>query len=119
MREIFILLIMKRKNILTSALSFVTFLFVVPQVFAANPPPELDAQKIATWINQVVDAIFPFLTFVAFVMLLYGGFMYMSATGDPGKVKQAQGTITWAMIGLVFVILMGLIANAFFDFLLK
>ena len=29
----------------------------------------------------------------------------MSASGDPSKIKTAQGTLTWAIIGLVVVLL--------------
>ena len=34
-----------------------------------------------------------------------GGYMWISSSGDPAKIKQAQGTLTWAIIGLLFTIL--------------
>ena len=30
--------------------------------------------------------------------------MWIVSGGDPGRVKQAQGTLTWAIFGLVIVL---------------
>ena len=39
-----------------------------------------------------------------FVMLLVGGFRYITAGGDPKAVDAAQKTITYAIIGLVLIV---------------
>lgn len=38
-----------------------------------------------------------------FIMLLVGGFGYITAGGDAKKAAGAQQTITWAILGLVFL----------------
>lgn len=35
------------------------------------------------------------------VMVLLGGFRYITAGGDSGKISSAQNTIIWAVVGLV------------------
>ena len=40
----------------------------------------------------------------AFVMLLVGGFQYLTAGGDPKKTQAASSTLTYAIFGLVAVI---------------
>lgn len=35
------------------------------------------------------------------VMVLLGGFRYITAGGDSGKISNAQNTIIWAVVGLV------------------
>jgi len=39
-----------------------------------------------------------------FVMLIIGGFKYLTSTGDPKQTASAKGTITWAIVGLVIII---------------
>lgn len=40
----------------------------------------------------------------AFVMLLVGGFQFLTAGGDPKKTQAASSTLTYAIFGLVAVI---------------
>ena len=42
--------------------------------------------------------------FLAFVALLYGGFRYIVAQGDPKQISGARSTITWAILGLSLII---------------
>ena len=39
-----------------------------------------------------------------FMMLIAGGFKYLTAGGDPKKAESAQKTITYAIFGLVLLI---------------
>jgi hypothetical protein len=39
-----------------------------------------------------------------FVMLLVGGFQYLTAGGDPKKTQAASSTLTYAIFGLVAVL---------------
>jgi len=38
-------------------------------------------------------------------VIIMGGQRYMTAMGEPGKVKQAKDMITWAVVGLVVALL--------------
>ena len=44
-----------------------------------------------------------------FIMLLLGGFQFMTAGGDPKKVSSAWNTLTYAIVGLILVALSYLI----------
>lgn len=48
---------------------------------------------------------------VAIIMLLYGGFRYITSGGDSGRVGNAKNTLLYAIIGLVVVALAQLIVN--------
>ncbi len=41
---------------------------------------------------------------IVFIMFIVGGYKMMLAGGDPQKTAAAKGTITWAIIGLLFLI---------------
>lgn len=42
---------------------------------------------------------------VAFIFLIIGGFKYLTAGGDPKKAESARNTLTYAILGLVLLIL--------------
>jgi hypothetical protein len=83
----------------------------------AQDPPKIDGSLVSAWIQQILDIMSAVLIVATVVMGVLGSYMWITSTGDPGKVKQAQGTITWALIGLVFVLLIKVLITAFFQFL--
>ena len=42
-----------------------------------------------------------FVVLILFIMLVVGGVKHLTAFGDANKVKSAQGTLKWAVIGVV------------------
>lgn len=48
---------------------------------------------------------------VLFIMFVNGGFHYLTSLGNPEKLKKAQGTIQYALIGLVIFLASFLILN--------
>ncbi|KKP69552.1 hypothetical protein A2X44_03395 [candidate division CPR3 bacterium GWF2_35_18] len=47
----------------------------------------------------------------AVVFLVIGGIRYITAGDDPKKISDAKGTVTWAVIGLVILIIAGSIVR--------
>lgn len=46
------------------------------------------------------------LSFIALMaMLFYAGFQYITSEGDPKKLQAAHQTVTWAVIGIFFLVL--------------
>jgi heme/copper-type cytochrome/quinol oxidase subunit 2 len=54
---------------------------------------------------NIVAAILFLAGIVLFVMLIVGGFKYLTSGGDPKAVEAAKGTITSAIAGLIIIIL--------------
>lgn len=48
---------------------------------------------------------------VAVIMIIFGGFRYITSGGDSGKVGSAKNTIIYAIIGLILVALAQIIVN--------
>jgi hypothetical protein len=48
---------------------------------------------------------------VAFLMLVYGAFLYVVSAGDPKALENAKGTISGALTGLLFIIFAVVILN--------
>lgn len=59
--------------------------------------------------KNVVSAALGFAAIVLFVLLLTGGFKYITSGGDPKATEGAQKTITYAILGLILVLVSYLI----------
>lgn len=81
---------------------------VVSAVEIANP---LGTEDVQTVLKNILNALFEIIGVVAVAMIVYGGFQYMISGGDEKKVENAKKTITYAVIGLIVVILAGAIVN--------
>lgn len=53
----------------------------------------------------VVEILLRVAGIVTFGFVVYGGFRYITSQGEPDALKQAQGTIINALVGMVIVIL--------------
>ncbi|MDO8524563.1 MAG: pilin [bacterium] len=56
-------------------------------------------------VYTVTNWIFYLLTILAVLMIIYGGFVYITAAGDPAKATSAKGILTFAIIGLAIALL--------------
>ncbi|HJY98834.1 MAG TPA: hypothetical protein VJ227_03915 [Patescibacteria group bacterium] len=54
---------------------------------------------------NVVRAILGFVGIVLFILLIMGGFKYITSGGDPKAVESAQKTLTYAIGGVVVIVL--------------
>lgn len=55
-------------------------------------------------INTVLNYLFPLLGIVLLIYLIFGGFTYMTSTGDPKKIQSAKLTLTYALAGFAIFI---------------
>ena len=56
-------------------------------------------------ISKIVAYILQFLGLIAVIIILYGGFIWMTSAGNEEKVSKAKSTITAGLIGLIIIIL--------------
>lgn len=66
-------------------------------------------QSLINWAFVVAGA-------VAVFMIIFGGYKFISSGGDAKQVDGAKQTITWAIIGLVIILLSGFILNVISGF---
>ena len=52
----------------------------------------------------MLDAVYFWMGIVAVGFVVYGGFLYVLSSGDPGRVKKAKDTLLYAVIGIVVVL---------------
>ncbi len=81
----------------------------MPQSISGNEPAKL--QDLEIIFSNVLTFAISLLAIVLFVMLIIGGFKFITSGGDPQKTASARGTITWAIAGLVLATLAFLIIS--------
>ena len=61
--------------------------------------------------NTILNGVIGVLGVVAVAVVIYGGFLFLTAQGDPGKIKKGKDSITWGIIGLIIALLSWSIIN--------
>jgi len=54
--------------------------------------------------GQIVGTVLSLVGILFFVLMIYGGILWMTAGGNDTQLKNAQKTITMAVIGLIIVL---------------
>ncbi len=79
-----------------------------------NLPDKDDSGKeinLFQTIQTIINWILAVLGLVAVIMVIIGGFTYMTSQGDPTKTKKARDTILYGIIGLIIALLAFAIVN--------
>ena len=72
---------------------------------------EMSTKPIGTTIGEVVNIFLYFVGAVAVIVVIWGGFQYITSSGDSQKATTAKNTIMYAVIGLVVAIFAYAIVN--------
>lgn len=56
-------------------------------------------------ISDITNVVAIFAGIAAVVMIMVGGYKFITSGGESGKVQEAKKTITWSVIGLVVIVL--------------
>ncbi|MFH0740146.1 MAG: hypothetical protein V1819_03515, partial [bacterium] len=62
-------------------------------------------------IYNVTNWIFFILTILVVLMIIYGGFVYITSAGDPAGATKGKAILTYAIIGLAIALIAKLIPS--------
>ena len=60
--------------------------------------------QLTSFIGRIINVMLSVLGIIFFVLLVYGGFLWMTSAGNDDKVKKAKTLITDAVIGLIIIL---------------
>jgi heme O synthase-like polyprenyltransferase len=83
---------------------------LLPVVVSAQTPPS-DPGTVVETIQVLIDWLFYILIFAAVVVILLAAYTFLTAAGDPDKVKKARDYILYSLIALVVAFLARAIVN--------
>jgi hypothetical protein len=89
-------------------------LSIINTVFAQNySDPKGDSpatlQDLEVSFGRVVEVMLGLAGIALFIMLIVGGFKFITAGGDPKAIEGAKKTLTYAIGGIVLIVLSFLI----------
>jgi hypothetical protein len=61
--------------------------------------------KVNTLVENVINIFSWVIGVISVLVIIYGGFKYITSAGDAGKVTSAKNTILYALVGLVIAAL--------------
>lgn len=61
--------------------------------------------KFNSLITQIINIFSVVVGIVAVIMIIYGGFKYITSGGDAGNITSAKNVILYAIVGLIIVAL--------------
>jgi len=80
----------------------ITFPTVTSTGILTNP---ITSGSFADLLNRIIDWILNIALVLAPLVIVYGGFIYMTAAGDTGKVTQGKNIVLYAVIGFIVALL--------------
>lgn len=76
--------------------------FKVPNPFKC---PDKDDCTVTALIRVIInDILIPIGGVVAALMIMWAGFLYVTARGDSSQIKRAHEALTWAVIGAAILL---------------
>lgn len=73
------------------------------------------AETFPVVVGKIIGVFLTLMGAIFLILIIYGGFTWMTASGEPEKIKKAQQIIKNAIIGLIIV----LAANVITQFILQ
>ena len=70
-----------------------------------NTEAKEDDDSLIDTIGKILNVALGLIGLLAVIMMIYGGFMYMTSAGDANKVTKAKNTIIYGVVGLVIAVL--------------
>lgn len=75
--------------------------------------------SFADLLNRIIDWILNIALVLAPLVIVYGGFIYMTAAGDTNKVSQGKNIVLYAVIGFIVALLAKSLIGIFTDLVVK
>ncbi|MBU0649434.1 pilin [Patescibacteria group bacterium] len=115
----------KTKKLILIFSVLLLFSFFLPTLAGAITPNEtglgqtadeagLPKTDIASVIGSIIKTLLAVLGVIFFILLVYGGLLWMTARGNQEKVDKAKDALTNAIIGLLII----LVAYAFATYII-
>ncbi|TSC83673.1 MAG: membrane protein of unknown function [Parcubacteria group bacterium Gr01-1014_13] len=87
------------------------------EICSLENPLAGNVTEATTIISTAIKAALGIVGALALLMLVWGGFQWLTSAGNPEKVKSGTQTMIWAIIGVVLVFASYLVLSTFTSYL--
>lgn len=74
-------------------------------VLDTGVPNFLGTSDFTVLVDRIADYVFKIGMPIAVIMILYGGLLFLTSSGNEEKVKKAKRALTYAMIGVAILLI--------------
>ena len=99
------------KKIIALQSLFLTALITAAPAYAQSA----DISSVQTFLKSVINVLVTLATLVAAGFFVWGGFRYITSSGNPESLDGAKKTIIYSAVGLVIVLAAFVITNVVTD----
>ena len=92
---------------------------VLPTTSSTYGPAAYTKEDMAQMITNFANMMVVPASSVALIFAIYGGFIYLTSAGNQEKTDSGKKTLTWAVIGLILIIISYSVVNYFLTSLFK
>lgn len=100
----------KSKKSAILILTAVVLIFEATAIYAQIKNP-IGSDSFAELIKRIAQEIRPIAITFSVVFIIYSGFLFVTASGNPEKLKSARTTFTWTIVGTAIVVGASLLAE--------
>jgi len=109
-----------KKISLTLLSILILFLIPISVIFADGlniENPLGGTSDITTLVKNILNFLLDLAFVIAPILIVYAGFLYITSAGNEDKVKTAQKTLIWALVGFAVVLIASSAPTIIKDFL--
>ncbi|MFC1598259.1 Mbov_0395 family pilin-like conjugal transfer protein [Patescibacteria group bacterium] len=96
-------MIKTKKIYLSVVASILACLAAAPAYAYELTNPLGDVTNVNQLIANIISVFLGIVGAIALIMIIYGGFMLLTSSGNQERVKKGRETLFWAILGLVLV----------------
>ena len=89
----------------------------IAAILPSTDPSQYTTADISTLITNITTLALGLAGAVAVIFIIIGAYGYLTAFGNEEKATKAKTTITWAIVGLVVMILARVLVSAIMNFI--
>lgn len=92
-------------------------LLFLPSIVLAESTPLFNPLRVTTFpalVNNVITGILGVVGAISLVMMVIGGIVWMTSSGNADRIRRGRDTLLWAILGLVVIFLSYAIINFVF-----
>ncbi len=106
-----------KKNLLKIAIFAVFIISFLPFFVLADPPDMIETFDLFTFLTGLRYWFFFVVITLGVIFVIYGGYLFMTAEGDPAKITKAKSQVIYALVGSAVVLLAAALISFLANFL--
>jgi len=61
-------------------------------------------KTLTALISQIINVVITIATPIAILAIIYSGFLFVKAQGNPSKLEEAKKTLMWVLVGVMVLL---------------